>query len=65
MINIKCFSTGKSFPEALILASVNPQYAGKLFIEFPKKYKFTTRCIQKLFFVFVLTFKAIFVHNML
>ena len=33
-------------------------------IEFPEKYKFTTCCVQKLF-VFVLTFKAIVVHNML
>ena len=27
--------TGKSFSEALILASVNPQYDKRLFIEFP------------------------------
>ena len=41
-----------SFSEALVLASVNPQYDMRLFIEFPEKYKFTTRCIQKLFFCF-------------
>jgi hypothetical protein len=35
-------STDKSFSEALILASVNPQYDKRLFIEFPKKYKFRT-----------------------
>ena len=29
------YSTGKSFSEALILASVNPQYDKRLFIEFP------------------------------
>ena len=29
--------TGKSFSEALILASVNPQYEKRLFIEFPEK----------------------------
>ena len=31
--------TGKSFSEALIHASVNPQYDKRLFIKFPKKYK--------------------------
>ena len=41
--------TGKSFSEALILASVNPQYDKRLFIEFPEKYKFTTHCVQILF----------------
>ena len=29
------FSTGKSFSEALILASANPQYDKRLFIELP------------------------------
>ena len=29
--------TGKSFSEALILESVNPQYDKELFIEFPQK----------------------------
>ena len=29
--------TGKSFSEALILASVNQQYEKRLFIEFPQK----------------------------
>ena len=29
--------TGKSFSEALSLASVNPQYDKRLFIEFPQK----------------------------
>ena len=41
--------TGKSFSEALILASDNPQYDKGLFIEFPDKYKFRTCCVQKLF----------------
>ena len=45
-------STGKSFSEALILASVNPQYDERLFIELQEKYKFRTSCIQKLFFCF-------------
>ena len=45
-------TTGKSFSEALILESVNPQYDKRLFFEFPKKYKFTTCCVQKLFFCF-------------
>ena len=34
-------STGKSFSEALIFASTNPQYDDRLFIEFPEKYMFT------------------------
>ena len=38
--------TGKSFSEALILESVNPQYDKRLFIEFPEKYKLTTCCVQ-------------------
>ena len=58
-------STGKSFSEALILASVIPQYDKILFIEFPEKYKFRTCCVQKLLLFFVLTFKTIIVHNML
>ena len=41
--------TGKSFSEALILASVNPQYDKRLFIEFKEKYKVTTCCVQILF----------------
>ena len=43
--------TGKSFSEALTLASVNPQYDKRFFIEFPKKYKFRTCCVQILFFL--------------
>ena len=43
--------TGKSVSEALILESVNPQYDERLFIEFQEKYKLTTCCVQKLFFV--------------
>ena len=58
----KATFTGKSFSEALILASVNPQYDKRLFIEFPEKYKLRTCCLQKLFFV--LTFTTIFVHNL-
>ena len=40
---------GKSFSEALILASVNPQYGERLFIELQEKYKFRTCCVQILF----------------
>jgi hypothetical protein len=36
----------KPFSEDLILASVNPKYDKRLFIEFPPKYKFRTCCIQ-------------------
>ena len=34
--------TGKSFSEALILASTNPQYDKRLFIELPVQYMKTT-----------------------
>ena len=40
---LKSLYTGKSFSEALILESVNPYYDKRLFIEFPEKYKFTTK----------------------
>ena len=45
-----CSSTGNSFSEPLILASVNPQYDKRLLTEFPKNY--TTCCVQKLFLLF-------------
>ena len=68
-------STGKSFSEVLILASTNPQYDKRLSIELPVQYMKIpslehgekmrrTCCVQKLFFVFVLTFRTIYVHNM-
>ena len=44
--------TGKSVSEALIFESVNPQYDERLLTESPKKYKFRTCCVQKLFFCF-------------
>ena len=54
----KAMGRGYSFSEALILASVNPQYDKRFFIAFPEKCKFRTCCVQKL------SFKTIFVHNM-
>ena len=45
----KLVCTGKSFSEAFILASVNPQYDKRLFIELQEKYKFRTCCVQILF----------------
>ena len=60
--------TGKSFSEALILASTNPQYDKRLFIELRVQYMKTTSSEHVVyinwFFVFVLTFKTIYVHNM-
>ena len=50
--NLTRNGTGKSMSEALILESVNPQYDERLFIDFQEKYKFTTCCVQKLFFCF-------------
>ena len=71
---LKC-CTGKSMSEALIFASTNPQYDNRLCIELPVQYMkipssehvkniSRTWCVQKLFFVFVLTFKTIYVSNM-
>ena len=37
-----CTGTGKSFPEALIFASVNPQYDNRLFIELRVQYEKNT-----------------------
>ena len=37
--------------KALILESVNPQYDKRLSIQFPEKYKFTTCCVQILFWM--------------
>ena len=60
-------STGKSLSEAPILASTNPQYDNRLFIELqvqhmkiPSSNLGRTCCVQELF----LTFRTIFVHNM-
>ena len=38
-------STGKSFTEALILASINPKYNKRLFIELQLQYMRTTRLV--------------------
>ena len=65
--DFEIFTTCKSFSEALIPASVDPQYDNRLFIEFPEKFKVTTcRNMSQhvTIFVFVLTFKTIYLHNM-
>ena len=60
--------TGKSFSEALILASINPQYEKDCSLIFQvSMYMKTTSSEQVVYincFVFVLTFKTIYVHNM-
>ena len=64
--------TGKSFSEAFILTSTNPQYDKRLFIDLPVQYMKSKSsehgenmlCTQIVFFVFVLTFRTIYVHNM-
>ena len=60
--------TGKSLLEALILASSNAKYDKRLFIDLPVQYMKTTSSEYVVyincFFVFVLTFKTIYVHNM-
>ena len=59
-------STGKSLSEALILAATNPQYDKRLFIELRVQYMKTTSSehvvYTNCFFVFVLTFRTIYVH---
>ena len=58
--------TGKSFSEALIIASTNPQYDKRLFIDLPVQYMKTTSSGHVMYincsFVFDLTFKTIYVH---
>ena len=62
----KDIGTGKSLSEALILVSTNPQYDKRLFIDLEFQYMkipssehvVYTYC----FFVFVLTFRTIYVH---
>ena len=67
-------ATGKSFSEALILVSPNPQYDKRLFTELRVQYMkipssehfenvLRSCCVQELFFVFVLIFRTIYVHN--
>ena len=43
--------TGKSFSEALILPSVNPEYDTRLFIEFPLEIQVQNKLCTKKFFV--------------
>ena len=61
--------TGKSFSEALIIASTNPQYDKRLLIELPVQYMKISRSeqVENMMYtqiVFVLTFRTIYVHNM-
>ena len=42
MYQLENMKTGKSFSEPLILASTNPQYDKRLFIELPVQYMKTT-----------------------
>ena len=61
--------TGKSLSETLIFASTNPQYDDRLFIvhkncklRIPAEHVVYTNWF---FFVFILTFRTTYVHNML
>ena len=40
--SFRAFYTGKSCSEALVIASTNPQYGERLFIELPVQYMKTT-----------------------
>ena len=44
--------TGKSFSKALILASTNPQYDKRLFIELPVQYMKTTSSEHVVYIIF-------------
>ena len=61
------YVTGKSMSEALIFALTNPQYDKRLFMKI-ENCKLRTSGEHDVyincFFVFVLTFRTIFVHNM-
>ena len=60
-------STGKSFSEALILASVNPQYEKKCSLIYQflhENYKLRTFCVHKLFWMSKQKQKIVYVHNM-
>ena len=57
-----CFYTGYSLSEALILASINPKYDNRLFVELRVQYKKTTSlvhscCVYQI--VFILTIRTI------
>ena len=64
--------TGKSLSEAPIFASTNPQYDDRLFIELQvqcmeipsSEHRENILCTQIVFFIFVLTFRTLYVHNM-
>ena len=58
--------TGKSLLKALILASTNPKYDKRLFIDLPIQYMKTTSLVHVVYIncFFVLTFRTICVHNM-
>ena len=56
------------FSETLILGSTNPQYDKRLFIELQVQYLKIASSVHvactNYFFVYVLTFRTIYVHNM-
>ena len=58
--------TGKPLSEALILASTNPQYDDRLFIELQAQYMKIPNSEDVVYtnWFFVLTFRTIYVHNM-
>ena len=61
----RCLVKGKFLSEALILASTNPQYDKRLFIELLVQYlKFQAQNMLCTQIVFVLTFRNIYVHFM-
>ena len=52
--------TGKSMPEALILASTKPKYDNRLFIELQVQYKKTTSSVHV---VYIKLFLLLFWHS--
>jgi hypothetical protein len=67
IVNTVAFGTGKSMSEGNIFALTNPQYDKRLFMKI-ENCKLRTSGEHDVyincFFVFVLTFRTIFVHNM-
>ena len=65
-IEIKSYTYIHSLSEAFILASINPKYVNRLFIELRVHYTKISSSEHVVYIncVFVLTFETIYVHDM-
>ena len=57
-------STGKSFPEALILGSTNPQYEKRLFVDLPVLHMKTTSSEYVVYTNFFVVFRIDIQNNL-